>query len=97
MSIKKSTHPDNEMLKLVASALGSIRDQVAFVGGAVTPLYIDDPASPQAVATQDIDCVVELSNLLSFETLERSLRQLGFKQPVPEKDAPICRWALGEI
>ena len=85
------------MLMLVATALGPLRDQVAFVGGAVTTLYIDDPAAPQSVATEDIDCVVELSNLLSFETLERKLRQLGFKQPVPEGNAPICRWALGEI
>ncbi len=35
--------------------------------------------------------------MLSYERLERKLRQLGFKQPVAGEDQPICRWALGEI
>ncbi len=90
-------HPDIEMIQIVANALGPLKDQVVFVGGATTTLYIDDPAAPTPVATQDVDCVVELSNLFLFTELEKKLRKLGFKQPVAEPNPPICRWGLGEI
>lgn len=90
-------HPDIEMLQVVAGALGPLRDQVTFVGGATTTLYVDDPAAPASVATLDVDCVVELSGLLSSEALNNKLRKLGFKQPVNETNPPICRWGLGDI
>lgn len=93
----KPIHPDIEMLQIVAKALGPLRDQVVFVGGATTTLYIGDPAAPSSVATLDVDCIVELSNLLSFRELEKKLRKQGFKQPVNEDNPPICRWAFGEI
>lgn len=94
---KSKTHPDIEMLQIVAAKLGSMKDEVVFVGGATTTLYIDDPASPSSMATEDIDCVIELSSILSFEELERKLSKLGFKHPMDEPDAPMCRWKVGEI
>ncbi len=97
MNIENAIHPDIEMLQVVAKALGSLRDKVVFVGGATTTLYIDDRAAPSSVATLDIDCVIELSNILSMRELEKQLRSRGFTQPVDEEDPPICRWALGEI
>ena len=94
---KSKIHPDIEMLQIVAAKLGPMRDEVVFVGGATTTLYIDDPASPSSMATEDIDCVIELSSILSFEELERKLSKLGFKHPMDEPEAPNCRWKIGEI
>jgi predicted nucleotidyltransferase len=90
-------HPDIEMLQIVARALGLLRDEVVFVGGATTTLYIDDPAAPASVATLDVDCVVDISSVLSFAALEETLRKLGFKQPIGEPGVPMCRWSFGEI
>jgi hypothetical protein len=35
-----------ELIKHVAKKLGSLRDEVVFVGGAVAELLITDPAAP---------------------------------------------------
>ena len=35
-----------EMLVRVAEALGGLKDEVVFVGGAVVDLFISDPAAP---------------------------------------------------
>lgn len=44
------------MLEMVAKGLQSLKDEVVFVGGAVTSLYINDPAAPPVTASDDVDC-----------------------------------------
>ncbi len=86
-------HPDLDMLMIVAEGLGAeLREKVVFVGGATTSLYLDDPATPKSMSTLDVDCIIEISGLASFESLEKKLWKLGFKQPVDEESPPICRW-----
>ena len=51
-------HPDVEVLQLVAKKLGDLLDQVVFVGGATTTLYIDDPAAAPSLATQDVRILI---------------------------------------
>ena len=70
-------HPDIETLQIVANKLGELLDQVVFVGGATTKLYIDDPGAAQSIATLDIDCIVEISNLISYEAFDMSLNARG--------------------
>ena len=53
---------NTEMLQTVANGLGDLIDEVVFVGGAVTELYADDPASSDIRPTQDVDCTIELSS-----------------------------------
>ena len=95
--MEKQIHPDIEILQIVAKALGDLLENVVFVGGATTTLYIDDPASAQSLATEDVDCIVELSNLLSFDIFDHKLSKLGFKHPMDGEGAPICRRMLGNI
>lgn len=50
------------MIEMVSDGLGELNEEVAFVGGAVTGIYADDPASEEARPTEDVDCVLRLAS-----------------------------------
>jgi len=52
------------MVIIVARRLGSMRDEVTFLGGASTSLLITDPAYPQVRPTLDVDVIVEIASRL---------------------------------
>lgn len=85
-----------KMLQLVAKGLGHLRDEVVFVGGCVTELYAEEPELSDIRATQDVDCIIEISSYMKLETLEEELRKLKFKHDTSE-GAPICRWTYNNI
>lgn len=82
-----------EMVIIVARRLGSMRDEVAFLGGATTSLLITDPAYPQVRPTLDVDVIVEIASRLEYYRFEERLRSLGFTQSMGE-DEPVCRWLI---
>ncbi len=79
-----------EMLITVASGLNDILNDVVFVGGAVVYLYFENKAMDYMRPTDDVDCIVNLSSLISYSKLEQELEKLGFKHSMDSKD-PICR------
>lgn len=85
-----------EALHVVASHLKGWLDDVVFVGGAVTPLLITDPAAYAIRPTDDIDVIVEVTTRRRYEALEEELRKRGFRHDASD-GAPICRWLLGTI
>jgi predicted nucleotidyltransferase len=84
------------MIIAVAKRLGDLRDKVVFVGGCATGLFITDPATPEARATQDVDVIVEVASRIAYYRLEEELRLKGFKQDMSE-NAPVCRWLIDRI
>lgn len=85
--------PNNLILQKVAEGLGNLIDQIVFVGGATTELYIDDPAAPPVTPSDDVDCVIEIAGAIEYRKLEAKLRKLGFKTPSEEENNKIlCRW-----
>jgi len=78
------------MLELVAQGLADLKDDVVFVGGTTTALYITDPAATNIRPTNDVDCIVEITSRISYHQIEDKLRALGFKNDVNSK--LICRW-----
>ncbi len=52
-------------LRYVAEHLGSLRDEVVFLGGMVTGLLVTDPGAPVARSTDDIDLIVEVASTVS--------------------------------
>ena len=89
--------PNVVMLELVARRLGAkLRDQFAFVGGAVVGLLITDPANPAIRPTDDVDIVAEVVALAGYHRIESALRKLGFQQN-KQSGAPICRWQVDGI
>lgn len=85
--------PNVAALRTIATALGPLRDEVLFVGGAIAGLLITDPAAMSIRATDDVDCVVEIASTVAYHAFERRLRAQGFS-PDP---VMICRYRIDNI
>ena len=83
------SHPNIEMIKVVAKRLGDLINEVAFLGGATTGLLITDPAVSEIRPTKDVDVIIELYSRIEFQKLEQKLRTLGFKNSF-HPGSPIC-------
>lgn len=84
------------MLSRAAKGLGSLKDEVAFVGGATIRLYLPQGTSPAPRGTDDVDCVVEVAARTEYHKLEERLRAQGLRQVVGP-GAPICRWTYEDV
>ena len=78
-------------LEIVAGGLGELLDQMVFVGGAVTKLYMDSPAVAEPRPTDDVDCVISLAGRIAYAELEKELRSLGFTHDTSTPTV-VCRW-----
>lgn len=85
----RANDPNLPYLRHIAEALGDLRDQVVFVGGAVAGLLITDPLADGVRATRDVDAVVN-ANRAMFHRIEQAVAQRGFVRDV-QSDV-ICRW-----
>jgi hypothetical protein len=85
-----------EMLVGAARALGELRDEVVFVGGAVVDLFITDPAAPRPRFTEDVDVVIEVTTYGEWARIGERLRALGFREDQRE-GAPLCRWLIEDL
>ncbi len=92
-------HRNTLMIQVVAEGLGDIKDLVAFVGGATTALYIDDMIAAVPTPSDDVDFVVEITSRHKYAELENLLRKKGFRDPLPDPDAPfpLCRKIYRDI
>lgn len=65
-------------LRQVAEALGDLREQVVFIGGAVAGLLVTDPLADCVRATRDVDAVVSANRAL-FHRIEESVPRVGLR------------------
>lgn len=79
----------------IANALGSLNNEVVFVGGATVSLYIDDPAAEDIRPTKDIDLTFQITTVGKLEQLREALTGKGFIQT--HEDDIICRFRYEEI
>lgn len=79
----------------MALTLGDLNNRLAFVGGAVSSLYADDPGAADVRPTKDIDVVVEVSSYLELTRFQHELLKKGFS-PTPHEKV-ICRFQYDEI
>lgn len=85
----RADDPNLPHLRQIADALGNLREQVVFVGGAVAGLLVTDPLAENVRATRDVDAVVNASRAM-FHQIEQAVAQRGFARDV-QSDV-ICRW-----
>ncbi len=85
--------PSVALIELVARALEELVNDVVFVGGATTPLYLADFAAQEPRPTEDVDCIIELASYNDFHQLEKKLMAKGFQHSHRHGD-PICRWII---
>jgi len=92
----RSDDPNIDMLQLAASGLGSLLDDVVFVGGCAAGLLITDPAAPPTRETMDVDVIVELASRCDYHILSAKLRKQGFREDQSD-GAPMCRWIFQHV
>ncbi len=92
----KRDDPNLAKVEIVAVALGSLCDELVFVGGCAAGLLLTDPAATQARVTNDVDLVAEVTALRGYHEMEAEFAQRGFVRDMSPA-APICRWRCGDI
>lgn len=85
----RANDPNLPYLRSIAEALGELRAQLVFVGGAVAGLLVTDPLADSVRATRDVDAVVNADRAL-FRRIEKQVAQRGFVRDVGSD--VICRW-----
>lgn len=85
----RADDPNLTYLRRIAEALGELRKQVVFVGGAVAGLLVTDPLAAAVRATRDVDAVVNADRAL-FHRIEEALAKRGFARDISSD--VICRW-----
>ena len=92
----KSKNPNIEMLEAAVERLGTLIDEMVFLGGCATGLLLTDPAAPPIRITRDVDVMVEVATLAGYHRFTEKLRKQGFTEDF-SPEAPICRWQSENI
>lgn len=85
----RADDPNLPYLRSIAQALGELREQVVFVGGAVAGLLVTDPLADAVRATRDVDAVVNATRA-NFHRIEEQVAARGFVRDASSD--VICRW-----
>lgn len=83
------------LLQLAARRLDNLNDNVVYLGGCATALFINDPSALDVRATLDVDCIIDVVSLVEYHKFERQLVEKGFKKSM--EDDVICRFRCDEI
>ena len=79
----------------MARKLGKLNDEIVYLGGCTTALFINDPLSLDVRPTLDVDCIIDVISLRRYHKFENELSKIGFKQSM--EDDVICRWRCDDI
>jgi nucleotidyltransferase AbiEii toxin of type IV toxin-antitoxin system len=79
-----------KMLEMAAGHLGSLLEEVVFLGGATVELWISDPAAPEFRPTVDVDVVVEIVTKPDYYRFQDRVLECGFIHDV--ESGVICRF-----
>lgn len=82
---------NREYLIEAVTLLGPLRNELVFVGGAVTGLLVTDPGAGEPRVTIDVDAIAEITSYAEYAAFGERLRSVGFSEDMSE-GAPVCRW-----
>jgi hypothetical protein len=86
---RPSAYQNLTMLKFTARILAELKEEVVFLGGCTTGLFITDIAAPDVRNTLDIDCLVDVISVRDYHLVEKKLERRGFKKVINDD---TCRW-----
>ncbi|CTP87973.1 hypothetical protein A6R71_03695 [Xanthomonas translucens pv. arrhenatheri] len=89
----RADDPNLPHLRVIADALGELREQVVFLGGAVVGLLLSDPLAESVRSTYDVDAVVDL-DWSRFRRIEERVQTHGFAREM--ESGVVCRWVHRE-
>ncbi len=84
------------MVKIIAEALGDLKEQVVFVGGSIIELYADHAVPEEVRPTEDVDLIVDIATRKSLFDFEKMLSRRGFCHDLSH-GAPLCRWQCNGV
>lgn len=83
------------VVKKVATALGELNDEVAYVGGATVSVYSDDPIAEDVRPTKDVDIMLRIATFAELAALQD---KLASKNIYPDPEAAInCRFKYEDV
>ena len=72
----------------VVRLLAPLADELVFVGGCTTGLFITDPAAGAIRQTKDVDAMVDVASYAQYVTLAERLRLLGLVEDTRRTTLP---------
>ena len=83
--------PNRALFESVIRLLAPVLDELIFVGGCTTGIFITDPAAEGIRPTRDVDAIVDVTSYAQYTALSERLRALGLTEDTSD-GAPPCRW-----
>lgn len=83
--------PNRALFESVVRLLAPVLDELVFVGGCTTGLFITDPAAAGVRPTKDVDAIVDVTSYAKYVVLSERLRALGLAEDTTP-GAPLFRW-----
>jgi hypothetical protein len=80
---------------MVARKLDKLNEEVLYLGGCATALFVNDPLALDVRPTKDVDCIIDVISLSEYHSFSEKLNKLGFKQSM--QDEVICRWRYEDM
>lgn len=87
--------PNIQQLIVAARLLVPVLDELVFVGGCTTGLFITEEGAGDVRPTFDVDAITEILSYKEYVRFSERLRALDFEEDTSE-DAPLCRWKNGD-
>ncbi len=88
--------PNRALFESVVRLLAPVLDELVFVGGCTTGLFITDPAAGGIRPTKDVDAIVDVTLYAKYTALSERLRALGLAEDTTP-GAPLCRWRRDDL
>jgi hypothetical protein len=88
--------PNRALFEAVVRLLRPVLDDLVFVGGCTTGLFLTDPAASGIRPTKDVDAIVDVTSYAEYTTLAERLHALGLAEDATP-GAPLCRWRRDAI
>jgi len=88
--------PNRAFFESVVRLLAPVLDELVFVGGCTTGLFITDPAAGGIRPTKDVDAIVDVTSYAKYTALSERLRTLGLAEDTTP-GAPLCRWRRDDL
>ena len=88
--------PNRALFESVVRLLGPVLDDLVFVGGCTTGLFLTDSASAGIRPTKDVDAIVDVTSYAKYILLAERLRKIGLAEDTTP-GAPLCRWRRNEM
>lgn len=88
--------PNRALFESVVRLLAPVLDELVFVGGCTTGLFITDPAAGGIRPTKDVDAIVDVISYAEYAALAERLRTLGLAEDTTS-GAPPCRWRRDDL